>query len=204
MGIETLAAGAFGAQLIGGAASAASTLAGGNYAKSAGAMQKQAAEVTARQIEAKGAYEAGQTEVNAAQALASAQRKAFDAKEQARLAGSTLRARAGASGVDAGVGSPAEAAGQLAARGEYETLMNLYAGQSAQTGLLNEAAAQRYSTKVAAQSTRFGGDVAEWEGQAKAKASKLAALGTLAGAAGAGFGSYYNISSPSKTGAVKF
>lgn len=149
-------------QAVGGAINAGSTLAGGNYAVQAGKAQQAADYRTAEQL----------TD-NAAQAFASGQRKALDTTQTTKLMESTAVARAGASGVNAGVGSPASTVGQIAQRGSYHSLMDMFNGASESTGLLNEAAGQRYQ-----------GDLAEIEGEQKKKASRLAALGTLAGTAG--------------------
>lgn len=150
------------ATAAGGAMSAASTLAGGNFAKTAGQMQQQAKN-----------FEATQLEQNATDELATSQRAMFDTQEKARLAISTSTARAGASGVDAGAGSPVENVGELAQRGSYHALMDLWQGQSNATGLRNRSAGARYSGVL----DEMGGDEAQ-------SASELAAAGTLASSAG--------------------
>jgi len=170
----TLMIGSMVATAAGGALSASSTLAGGKSAEEAGAAQKAGAYSTAAQIEQ-----------NATQAFASGQRKALDTGMKTRLAISTSRARAGASGVDPGFGSPAENEGELAQRGSYHALMDLFNGESEATGLRNQA-----------ENVRFSGDLAEIEGQQKRKASKLAALGTLAGTAGSMFSTYGKLKYP--------
>ena len=159
-----------GAQGVGGVLSAGATLAGGNYAAQAGQMQKTASYSKAKQLEE-----------NAGQAIASSQRQMFDTQQRTRLAISTARARGAASGVDVGVGSPAAVQGELAGRGSYQALMDMFNGQSAATGLDNQANA-----------ARFEGDAAEIEGEAKQTASYLAAAGTLAGSAGSMASTYGN------------
>lgn len=146
--------GALAMTAISGAASAAGTLAGGNAAKTAGDMMQQ------------------QSIQNAAQAVASGQRKALDTQDRTRMAMSTVTARAGASGVDAGVGSPATDVGEIAQRGSYHALMDMFNGQSEAVGLRNQ------------------GNLAEWEGNVKKDNSYLAAAGTLAGTAGSMFQQY--------------
>lgn len=143
-----------GATAIGGGMSAMGTLAGGNAAKQAGQMTQQ------MDIQ------------NAAQALASGQRKSFDTQDKTRMLMSTAQARAGASGVDAGVGSPASIEGSIAKRGSYHSLMDMFNGQSEGVGLQNQGA------------------LAAWEGDQKQSESELAAGGTLAGAAGSMAGTY--------------
>lgn len=159
-----------GATAAGAGVSAAGTLASGNYASQAGRMQQQAKN-----------FEAQQLEQNSADELASSQRAMLDTQDKTRLAISTSRARAGASGVDAGVGSPAENEGELAQRGSYHALMDLWQGKSNATGLLNRAAGARYS-----------GVLDEIGGEEKQSASVLAAAGTLAGAAGSMAKTYGN------------
>lgn len=166
------------ATAVGGALSASSTLAGGNYAATAGKMQ-QAADVS----------KAAQLSENAGQALASSQRQMFDTQEKTRLAISTARARGGANGVDLSVGSPADVQGELAKRGSYHALMDMFNGQSAATGLTNQASASIYE-----------GDLAEYEGEAKKSASELQAAGTLASAAGSMASTYGKFAYPTASG----
>lgn len=111
-------------------------------------------------------YTADQVESNASGELASAQRQALERRHAAKLAISASRARAGASGVDPGAGSAFENEGQLAERGEYQALMELWNGQNAATGLRNKANAVRF------------------EGDARRSESKLGAIATLASGGG--------------------
>jgi len=149
---------------IGGAMSAAGTLAGGGAAQQAGEFTKN------MDIQ------------NASQALASGQRKSLDTQDKTRMLESTATARAGASGVDAGVGSPASTVGDIAQRGSYHALMDMFNGQSEAVGLQNQ------------------GTIAEWEGNQKKSESQLAAAGTLAGSAGSMFQQYGRYNFPSKFG----
>lgn len=144
----TLTAISIGSTVAGAGISAASTIAGGNQ-------QQQAAN-----------YEAAQITSNAGQAIASSQAKMLDTQQRTRLAVSRATAQAGASGVDAGVGSPASDTAGLARRGTYQSMIDLFNGQNEATADLNRAAAVRYS-----------GDVAK-------AASIPAALATIAGAGG--------------------
>jgi hypothetical protein len=147
---------------VAGGISAYGTLAGGAAAKQAGDMQQQEAN-----------YQAAQLQQNASQAIASGQRQSLDTALKTRLAISTARANAAGSGVNAGVGSPVEAQGQLAKRGSYNAAMDMFNGKSTATGLLNQAAGVTYS-----------GQAAELSGEEQQSASYLAAAGTLAGSAG--------------------
>lgn len=141
-------AASLGATGIGTAISASSTLAAGDYAQQAGKLQ------------------ATQLRMNAAQSEAAGQRRMFDDQEQTRLAIATSRARAGASGVNPTVGSPLTNEGNLAARGSYHALMDLWNGQAQASGLQNQAAD------------------AEWNGEMKKSASRLTAMGTIASGVG--------------------
>lgn len=161
-----------------GGISAAGTLAGGSYAAEAGRMQRQAANAQADQVEQ-----------NASQAIASGQRKMFDTQEKTRLAISTARARGAASGVNIAEGAPAEVQGELAERGSYHALMDMFNGESTASGLMNQAAGIRYSGKVA-----------ELEGEQKQSASYLAAAGTLAGSAGSMMSTYGKFAYPTTRG----
>lgn len=175
IGLGTVGMGLTGA---GGLLSAGGTIAGGNYAKTAGQMQKAAAD-----------FQAGQIEQNATQAIASGQRSMFDSQLKTKLALSTSRANAAASGGSADVGSPLENEGQIAQRGEYHALMDMFNGESTATGLRNQAAGVRYS-----------GDLAELEGVQKQRASYLAAGGTLAGSLGTGLSTYGKFAYPTARG----
>jgi hypothetical protein len=109
----------------------------------------------------------------------------FDTQTKTNLAISSSTARAAASGVDAGVGSPATNVGDIAKRGEYLASMDLWRGKSQATGLLNEAEGATYE-----------GDAAALEAKEKQDASYLAAAGTLAGGLGSGFSSYLKENPP--------
>jgi hypothetical protein len=174
-GAAAVAGATMGLNAAGSVLQAQGTLAGGSYAKQAGDMQ---------QVEAN--YQADQITQNASQAIASSQRQSLDTAMKTKLAISTARANAGASGVNAAVGSPAEAVGQLAQRGSYLAAMDMFNGKSTATGLLNQAAGVRYS-----------GQIAELSGEEQQDASKLAALGTLAGSAGSMMKQYGSAAFPS-------
>lgn len=174
----TLMLSSMAATAVGGGLTAAGTLAGGNFAKTAGQMQQSAAQSEALQIED-----------NASQAFASNQREALDTEQKTRLAISTAKARGAASGVDIGTGSPATNVGEIAQRGSYQALTSMFNGESAATGLRNKAAAVRY-----------GGDLSELEGEEKQSASRLSALGTLAGSAGSMFSTYGKYTYPTSRG----
>jgi hypothetical protein len=143
-----LMAGTLAATAVGTAVSAGGTIAGGQAAN-------QSAQFTA-----------AQENQNASGAIASSQQQMFDTQNKTRLAQSSAVARAGASGVNAGVGSPAAVTGSIAKRGSYLAAMDLFRGQNTATGLENQAAGTLYS------------------GAAAESGANTAALGTIAGGVG--------------------
>lgn len=154
-----------GATAAGGAVTAAGTLAGGKAAETAGEMTKQADEMAAEQ------------------SFAAGQRKSLDTQERTRMAMSTATARAGANGVDAGSGSPLATVGDIAKRGSYQALMDMFNGESEATNLRNSGAA------------------AEYGGKMQKQASYLSAAGTLASTAGSMFKTYGAFNYPTNRGA---
>jgi len=148
MAADALMGGALGATGLGSLLSAGGSIAGGNAALTS-------AKFTAAQLNE-----------NAAGAIASAQRTMLDTQQKTRLAASTAIARAGGSGVNAGVGSPVQDVGSIARRGSYLAAMDLWSGRNTATGLENQAAGVLYS------------------GEAAEEGSELSAAGTIAGGAG--------------------
>jgi hypothetical protein len=139
--------------------SALSTLMGGDFASAVG---------KAKQAEAN--FEADQDLANSAGEIASAQRRALDVAQKANLLRSSAVAQSAANGVDAGAGSALTNEAQIAARGRYQADMDLWNGQNQATGLLNRAAAKRYTGELDA----IGGTEANL-------AAGFGALGTIAG-----------------------
>lgn len=168
MAASALMGGTLAAQAVGGAMSAAGTLAGGNYAAQAGQMEQAAAN-----------YQATQLNQNAAQAFASGQRQMLNTQQNTRMAIGASQARSAAGGVDAGAGSAATNVGNLAARGSYQALMDKFNGAATATGLRNQA-----------QGVQYTGQMEALEGEEKQSASELAAAGTIAGSAGSLMSSY--------------
>jgi len=144
---------------IGAGISAASTIAGGGYAAQIGRM---------KQAEAN--FEADQDIANAAGETAAAQRQAIDISRKANLLRSSAVAGTAAGGVDAGAGSALTNQAGIAARGRYQADMDLWSGQNQASGLINQAAAKRYTGEM----DLLGGEQAQ-------RASTLNALATIAG-----------------------
>ena len=122
---------AMGLTAVGGGINALGTIAGGQ-------MANQAAQ-----------YKAAQDTINASQAIAAGQRQALDKQQQTRMAISSLRARGAASGVNLTSPSSVGLASSIAGRGSYQAAMELWQGQNTATGLLNQAAGERYSGAAA-------------------------------------------------------
>ena len=154
---------------MGGAAlSAAGTIAGGNNALASGRAQSQEA-----------LFQAKQSGLNASSDIAAAQRRSFDATQKTNLLASTATARAGASGVNAGVGSAAENVGEIQQKGRYAAALDLWNGQNAATGELNRAQAATYQSAL----DLIGG-------QAAKVGSNYSAAGTIAGGAASAYKLY--------------
>ncbi len=144
---------------VGTGISAVNTLFGGDYAAQIG---------RAKQADAN--FEADQDVSNAAGEIATAQRQSLDVNQKADLLRSSAVAQAAAGGVDAGSGSALTDQAQIAARGRYQADLDLWSGQNQATGLLNQAAAKRYT-----------GDLDAVAGDEAQRASGLNALSTIAG-----------------------
>lgn len=91
----------------------------------------------------------------AADARATGQRDMFEQQRTARLALSTLRTRAAAGGAGNDTDT-IRLTGDIAARGEYQALASLYTGESRASGLMDEAAATKWSAASQANATRVG------------------------------------------------
>lgn len=186
--IGTLALSAAGSatSAMGSLAAGKAALTQGQYAQAAGLMQKRAADAEATQIEQ-----------NATTEFAAGQRRALESGTRARLAGATSLARAAGSGVDVGSGSPVENRSQLAGRGEYQALMDMFNGANAATGLRNQATGVRFGGSMA----ELGGNMALIGAQQQQSASRLSAFGTLASGLGQGLGQYGYMTYPTRYGA---
>lgn len=145
------------AAVIGGSlVSGVGTLIGGSSKASAeeemGRLAQQGAEFQAKQFE--GAAD---------ESRMASERVALDTQRKGRLALSSLVARAAAGGDATTSGDVLKLTGDIAGRGEYEALADLYTGENRARGLLDEATAKRYegaakeyAGKVAAQGDRTG------------------------------------------------
>lgn len=156
---------------VGTAVSAAGTLAGGAAAADAGRARQASEE-----------YQAKQYEQNALTARAEAQRQSFEKQRQTSLLQSTLQARAAAGGGSASDPGIVKLGEEIASRGEYESLMEMFKGENRARGLEDQATASRMT-----------GEAALAEGKAKQKASYLSAAGTLIGGASSMYKTYNKI-----------
>jgi hypothetical protein len=113
-------------------------------------------------------------------------RAALDRRRETELTQSSLQARAAASGGSASDQTVQKLAGDIAERGEYNVLSELYIGESRARGFLDTAAQHRFSGDAA----RYGAELqrsatlfvaesearaAEYEGAATAAAAKIEA-----------------------------
>ncbi|WP_298704678.1 hypothetical protein [uncultured Variovorax sp.] len=114
-------------------------------------------------------FKAAQEEQQATQAIAASQRQMFDTNRKTALTQSTLQARAAADGGSATDATPLNLSQDIAGRGEYLALGDLFAGQDRAAGLRQQAYADRYSGAAA----RAGAN-------AQANATILGGVGSLA------------------------
>lgn len=192
----TLMVSSMAATAAGSGVSAMGQLASGDYAAQAGQMQRQVANSQADEQDA----EAKQLDQNAVGELASAQRVALDRRDQTRMAISTAMARGAQSGVDIGSGSPLQVMGQIAKRGEYHALMDMFNGENAMVGDQNKANFVRHGADL----TRIGGAMQEQAGYNAQSASQYQAFGTLASGAGSAMKTYGAFNYPTAKGASNF
>lgn len=156
------------ATVASGALAAGGTIMGGNAAAQAGQS-------------ARGAqyFKAAQEDQAAQESRAASQRVALDKQHQTDLALSTLQARAAAGGGSASDPGVINLAQNIAGRGEYQSLMDMYTGENRARGIEDQA-----------MGSRMTGDAAAAEGDAKRTASYLSAAGTLVGSAGSAYKTY--------------
>jgi len=145
--------------VAGAALSAGGTIAGGMAAGAAGESQRDAMN-----------FRATQEEMAAQESRAASQRVAMDKRRESVLLNSKLQARAAASGGGADDPGVLDLAGDIAGRGEYDALTELYKGENRARGLMDSAMASRMT-----------GEAALAEGKAKRNSSFLSAAGTLIG-----------------------
>ena len=167
-----------GLMAVGTAMSAAGTVAGGNAAAAAGQSQQNALN-----------YKATQENQQAMTERASAQRAAFDKQRETGLLESKLQAGAAAGGGGASDPTIVSLGGQIAGRGEYESLLDMFKGENTARGYENQATADIASGQAAAA-----------EGSAKQSASYLSAAGTVIGSAGSMYRAYNKLPAVSKYG----
>jgi hypothetical protein len=108
-----------------------------------------AARQSGKAQEAQYAFKAAQEEQQATQAIAASQRTMFDTQRKTALTQSTLTARAAADGGSATDATPLDLSEDIAGRGEYLALGDLFAGQDRAAGLRQQAQADRYSGAAA-------------------------------------------------------
>ena len=115
---------------------------------------------------------------------AAAQRTMLEKRRESRFLQSKLQARAAASGGGADDPGVLDLTGDIAQRGEYDALMEMYRGENRARGLEDQATGSRMS-----------GSAALYEGEAKKSASRLSAMGTIIGGASSMYGQYNKLPS---------
>lgn len=112
-------------------------------------------EMAAKAAETSSAFKAAQLDQAAAESRAAGQAQAFERRRQARLALSTLQARA-AQGGDTTSPGILDLTGDIAQRGEYQALAEMYAGENRARGLMDTATATRMEGEATADAARTG------------------------------------------------
>lgn len=112
-------------------------------------------EMSASAMEGAGEVRAAGLRQAATESRAAGQREMFEQQRKARLALSTLRARSAATG-SADDTDVIKLGADIAARGEYQALAEMYTGENRARGLEDEAAATQWSAKAQAKATRVG------------------------------------------------
>jgi hypothetical protein len=159
------------ATVAAGAMSAAGTIMGGNAAAAAGQVSA-ARSISRRRRKIRPRRNRGR--------LLSA--RALEKDRQATLLQSTLQANAAASGGGAADPTVIGLGQDIAGRGEYQSLMDMYTGENRARGIEDQAIGSRLT-----------GDAQQAEGEAKRTASYLSAAGTLVGSAGSAYRTYNKI-----------
>lgn len=160
--------------LAAGLTAGAGTIMSGNAAAAAGQMGQNAKN-----------YEAQQLNQNAVQERAVAQRQALDKARETTFALSGLQARAAASGGSAQDPTVVKLGGDIAGRGKYEALADMYQGENRARGLEAQAKGDIYT-----------GEALKMEGDMKREASYFSAAGTVLGSAGSMARQYGELSNP--------
>lgn len=153
-------------------------------------------------------FTAEQLDMEANNARAAGQRQAMEKRRDATLALSTLIARAASSGGGATDPTIRNIAYNVAERGEYQALAEMFTGETTRIGLKNQAAAVRYTgaakkyaSQVEAVASRYGGDTGLAAGTMRANAANNAAgsdmlaglasgTGTILGGIGSAYKTY--------------
>lgn len=100
-------------------------------------------------------YRAEQLDMAATEARAAAQRQAFERRRTAKLTLSQLQARAAAFAGDASNPGIIKLGGDIASRGEYQALSELYLGENRARGLTDEATGSRVAGQAAQTGSYF-------------------------------------------------
>lgn len=186
--------------LASGALQAGGTIISGNAAASAGEAQAAAQRKAAADNQTMLEFKAQQEEQNAQESRASSQRQSLEKTRQARLLLSSLQARAAAGGGSASDSGVLDLAGDIAQRGEYESLMAAYSGENAARGLMDQARGDRYAGATGIQGAELAANASIAAGKAQQTASYLSAAGTIAGSGASAYRVFKGMPSKSTYG----
>lgn len=186
-----------GTMLAGSFMSGFGSLLGGKAARAGADMKASALEQGGILSEQEAGFQAQQLTMAAAESRAASQREAFEKRHNAKLALSTLIARAAAGG--GGVSDPTvvKIGERIAERGEYQALMDMFTGENRARGLEDQAyatrwsgAARNYGAQLDAQATRYSGKAEEKASYFKAGGTILSGIGSAAYMAAPATGRY--------------
>ena len=176
---------------VGAGVSASGTIAAGNDARESADRAAETTRVAGIMSAQERASEAQQAEQNALTTRATSQRGAMDKRREGDLLGSTLQARAAASGGGAADRTIQTLGGGIAGRTEEQVLRKIYEGDIASMHFLDQAAASRRASEAAIWESQGKASALRFEGESRQRGSRTAALGTVLGAGGSMFGTVY-------------
>ena len=212
------AAVAIGVTATGAAISGTGTILGGisksKGDKAAGDAALAGAEIKATSYEQAGTFAQSESDFlaqeydqSASEARASSQRDAYEKRRTAKLALSTLVARAASGGGRATDPTVLKLASDIGERGEYLALSEMYTGENKARGFEDKAAAERYSGAAKkygydadALYTRYLGKTEKYAGDTKASGDLVSGFlggsGTILSGLGSSLSAYGKASSP--------
>jgi hypothetical protein len=129
-------------------------------------------------------FEAQQLQMAAAESRATAQRQMFERQRLTKLALGALQTRAAAGGGKATDENVLDLTSEIAGRGEYQALADLYTGENRARGLEDSAAAKRYEGKARVYGAERAANAARIKSLFDAGGTILTGAGKIAGTKG--------------------